>query len=85
MGYCTQYVLEEMALPDQTPCHVKHWKTGHRKGCTRFQAEEVETKKTEAVAGAAGGGGGGGGGNTKKKKSTGKKGAAGEWTGGIKF
>ena len=26
VGYCQQYVLEEMALPDQTPCHVKHWK-----------------------------------------------------------
>ena len=71
MGYCQQYVLEEMALPDQTPCHVKHWKDGHRKECARFQEEEEKRKEAGA---AGGGGGGGGGGNNKKKKGKGKKG-----------
>ena len=69
VGYCQQYVLEEMALPDQTPCHVKHWKDGHKKECARFQEEEEKRKE----AGAAGGGGGGAG-NNKKKKGKGKKG-----------
>ena len=55
VGYCQQYVLEEMALPDQTPCHVKHWKDGHRKECARFQEEEE--KRKEAGAAAVGGGG----------------------------
>ena len=29
-----------MALPDQTPCHVRHWKAGHKRECARFQEEE---------------------------------------------
>jgi hypothetical protein len=73
VGYCQQYVLEEMALPDQTPCHVKHWKDGHKKECARFQEEEEEKKK-EAEAAGGGGAGGGGGGGSKKKKGKGKKG-----------
>ena len=68
VGYCQQYVLEEMALPDQMPCHVKHWKSGHKKECARYQEEEKKK------AGAAGGGGGGGGGGGKNKKGKGKKG-----------
>ena len=61
--------------PDQTPCHVKHWKSGHKRECARFQEEE-EKRKEAGVAGVAGaaGGGGGGGGNSKKKKGKGKKG-----------
>jgi hypothetical protein len=74
-GGCNQVGYCDEVPPGQKPCHVLHWKAGHKKECKRFMAEataaaeaEAEAAKAEAAAGAAGGGSGG------KKKGKGKKG-----------
>ena len=72
-GGCKQVGYCDEVPPGQKPCHVLHWKAGHKQECKRFQAEakaaaEAEAAKAEAAAGAAGGGGGG-----KKKGKKGKK------------
>ena len=83
VGYC------EEAPPGKTkPCHVLHWKAGHKQECARFAAEaeaqaKAEEEATEAEAaggkggaksgGNGGAGGAGGGGGGGKKKGRGKK------------
>jgi uncharacterized membrane protein YgcG len=68
-GGCNQVGYCEEAPPGQKkPCHVLHWKAGHKHECARFAAEaEAEAKAEEEAAeaeaaGAAGGMGGGKGG-----------------------
>ena len=88
-GGCNQVGYCEEAPPGQKkPCHVLHWKAGHKQECARFAAEakaaaEAEAEAAEAEAKAeeekaAGGNGGGkggagGGGGGGKKKGRGKK------------
>jgi ankyrin repeat protein len=70
-GGCNQVGYCEEAPPGQTkPCHVLHWKAGHKQECARFAAEADERVAAEdAGAGGMGGGesdggeGGAGGGD----------------------
>ena len=76
VGYC-----EETPPGQKKPCHVLHWKAGHKQECARFAAEaeaeekaEAEAAEAEAARGNGGGkGGAGGGGGGGKKKGRGKK------------
>ena len=61
-GGCNQVGYCDEAPPGQKPCHVAHWKAGHKKECARFAAEAEELKKAEEEEGGMGGGEGGGGG-----------------------
>lgn len=55
VGYCTHpdaYVLKHMHHPRRDalfarPCHVLHWKAGHKVECARFQ---LEAKERERIA-----------------------------------
>jgi hypothetical protein len=84
-GGCNQVGYCDEAPPGQKkPCHVLHWKAGHKHECARFAAEaEAEAKAEEEAAeaeakaeeertargrGGGKGGAGGGGGGGKKKK-----------------
>ena len=70
-GGCNQVGYCEEAPPGQKkPCHVLHWKAGHKQECARFAAEADERMAAEdAGAGGMGGGesdggeGGAGGGD----------------------
>jgi hypothetical protein len=77
VGYC-----EETPPGQKKPCHVLHWKAGHKHECARFAAEaEAEEERAArgkgggkgGAGGAGGAGGGGGGGGGGKKKGRGKK------------
>jgi hypothetical protein len=84
-GGCKQVGYCDEVPPGQKPCHVLHWKAGHKQECKRFQAEAAERRKAEEDAGAGGMGegrdggegegaaGGGDGGEEKKKKKKKKK------------
>jgi hypothetical protein len=79
VGYC-----EETPPGQKKPCHVLHWKAGHKQECARFAAEaeaeakaeeeaaevEAEAKAAEerAAKGMGGGKGGAGGGGGGGKK-----------------
>jgi hypothetical protein len=48
VGYC-----EETPPGQKKPCHVLHWKAGHKHECARFAAEAEAEAKAEAEAAAA--------------------------------
>jgi hypothetical protein len=78
-GGCNQVGYCEEAPPGQKkPCHVLHWKAGHKQECARFAAEaeakvEEEAAEAEAAKTARGNSGSKGGGGGGKKKGRGKK------------
>jgi len=41
-GGCKQVGYCDLAPPGQKPCHVLHWKAGHKQECARLQAEAKE-------------------------------------------
>jgi uncharacterized membrane protein YgcG len=50
-GGCNQVGYCEEAPPGQKkPCHVLHWKAGHKHECARFAAEAEAEEKAEAEA-----------------------------------
>ena len=81
-GGCNQVGYCEEAPPGQKkPCHVLHWKAGHKHECARFAAEAEAEEKAEAEAAEAeakaeeeraakgnGGGKGGAGGRTGRTR-----------------
>jgi uncharacterized membrane protein YgcG len=48
VGYC-----EETPPGQKKPCHVLHWKAGHKQECARFAAEAEAEEKAEEEAAAA--------------------------------
>jgi hypothetical protein len=53
-GGCNQVGYCEEAPPGQKkPCHVLHWKAGHKHECARFAAEAEAEEKAEEEAAAA--------------------------------
>jgi hypothetical protein len=83
IGYCEvpdEYVLDpkRMKRLGMRPCHVAHWKSGHKQECKRFQAEAAAAAAAAAaavveVAKAAAAAGGGGNKKKGKKKKGGRR------------